>query len=72
MKKSISINTNNDLGKVTFSVCIEDMPIKNLKKLNVLAREITEALVHTVELEGGSEISDENKDTLIQSLLGTE
>lgn len=71
MKSSITINTD-DSENVMFSICIEDMPVKNLKKLKGLGMSVAEAFVKAMELQSGGKYNDDARTKIIQSLLGTE
>lgn len=71
MKSSITINTD-DSENVMFSICIEDMPVKNLKRLKELEMSVAEAYVNALELQSGGKCPDAARAKIIQSLLGTE
>lgn len=71
MKSSITINTD-DSENVMFSICIEDMPVKNLKGLKGLEMSVAEAFVNALELQSGGKYHDDARAKIIQSLLGTE
>lgn len=73
MKSSITINTD-DNNEVTFSVTIEGMPIKNIKRLGNLSRQVAERFVDTTIMNssGAGACTEENREKFIRSLLGTE